>query len=78
MVATFKTEGGSVTGKLVAPEGTQEFSGAAQGNRLNWEMKVTQPMPITLKYDLTIEGDGLSGKCKLGMFGSAKVVGTRV
>jgi aerobic carbon-monoxide dehydrogenase large subunit len=77
MVATFRTEGGVLTGKLDAPEGTQEFSGTVEGNRLKWEMKVTQPMPITLKYDLTIEGDAISGKCKLGMFGSAKVSGQR-
>lgn len=77
MVATFQTEGGVLTGKLDAPEGTQEFAGTAAGNRLKWEMKVAQPMPITLKYDLTIEGDTLSGKCKLGMFGTAKVTGER-
>lgn len=77
MVATFKVDGSVLTGKLVAPEGTQEFSGTADGNKLKWEMKISEPMPMTLKYDLTIEGDELSGKCKLGMFGSAKVVGTR-
>lgn len=77
MVATFKTEGGVLTGKLVAPEGTQEFTGTAEGNRLKWEMKISEPMPMTLKYDLTVEGNELCGKCKLGMFGSAKVVGTR-
>lgn len=77
MVATFVIDGGVLTGKLEAPEGTQEFSGSAEGNRLKWEMKISEPMPMTLKYDLTVEGDELSGKCKLGMFGSAKVVGTR-
>jgi carbon-monoxide dehydrogenase large subunit len=78
MVATFRTEGGSLTGKLAAPEGTQEFTGTVNGNRLKWELKVTEPMAITLKYDLTIDGDAISGKCKLGMFGSAKVTGRRL
>jgi len=77
MVATFKTDGGTLTGKLDAPEGAQEFAGTVDGNRLKWEMKVTTPMPITLKYDLTVEGDALSGSAKLGMFGKAKVSGTR-
>jgi hypothetical protein len=77
MVATFAIDGSVLTGKLEAPEGTQEFTGTAEGNRLKWEMKISEPMPMTLKYDLTIEGDELTGKCKLGMFGSAKVVGTR-
>ncbi|MFC3214948.1 hypothetical protein [Novosphingobium panipatense] len=40
-------------------------------------MKVEKPMKITLKYDLLFEGDAVSGKCKMGMFGSAKVTGTR-
>jgi carbon-monoxide dehydrogenase large subunit len=78
MVATFRTEGSVLTGKLDAPEGAQEFAGTIEGNRLKWEMKVTQPMPITLKYDLTVEGDTLAGTAKLGMFGKAKVSGERV
>jgi carbon-monoxide dehydrogenase large subunit len=78
MVATFRTEGGTLTGKLDAPEGAQDFAGTVEGNRLKWEMKVTQPMPITLKYDLVVEGDTLSGSAKLGMFGKARVTGTRV
>jgi carbon-monoxide dehydrogenase large subunit len=78
MVATVRTEGGVLTGKLDAPEGAQEFAGTVEGNRLKWEMKVTQPMPITLKYDLTVDGDALSGTAKLGMFGKAKVTGERI
>jgi carbon-monoxide dehydrogenase large subunit len=78
MVATFRTKGDALTGKLDAPEGAQEFAGTVEGNRLKWEMKVTQPMSITLKYDLTVEGDTITGTAKLGMFGKAKVTGTRV
>jgi carbon-monoxide dehydrogenase large subunit len=78
MVATFRTDGGVLSGKLDAPEGAQEFAGTVEGNRLKWEMKVTQPMPITLKYDLTVDGDTIAGTAKLGMFGKAKVSGARV
>ncbi|MFT4025949.1 MAG: xanthine dehydrogenase family protein molybdopterin-binding subunit [Novosphingobium sp.] len=78
MTATFHTDGGKLTGSLAAPEGTQEFTGTAEGNRLKWEMKITQPISMTLKYDITIEGDQLSGKCKLGIMGSAKVSGERL
>lgn len=35
-------------------------------------------MKITLKYDIKVSGDTLAGKCKMGMFGSAKVTGERV
>ncbi len=77
MTAHFETDGDSLTGYLDAPEGRQEFSGTVEGNRLKWQMKVEQPMKITLKYELVVDGDELSGKCKLGMMGAAKVKGTR-
>ena len=35
-------------------------------------------MKITLKYDITVEGDRLTGKVKMGIFGSAKLTGERV
>lgn len=41
-------------------------------------MKVTQPITLTLKYDLTVTGDLVGGKAKIGMFGSAKVAGTHL
>lgn len=78
MVATFHVDGSVLTGKLDAPEGAQEFTGTADANRLKWEMKITQPISMTLKYDITIDGNALAGKCKLGIMGSAKVAGTRV
>lgn len=77
MVAHFETNGDRLTGYLDAPEGRQDFTGEVEGNRLKWQMKVEQPMKITLKYDLAVDGDAISGKCKLGMMGSAKVTGMR-
>jgi carbon-monoxide dehydrogenase large subunit len=78
MVAHFETDGSTLSGYLAAPEGRQDFSGTVDGQTLKWEMKVEQPMKITLKYNLTVDGDAIAGKCKLGMRGSAKVSGTRV
>lgn len=40
-------------------------------------MKVTRPMSITLKYALVFAGDSVTGKCKMGLFGTAKVRGER-
>jgi carbon-monoxide dehydrogenase large subunit len=77
MIGRFTTDGGILKGVLESPEGSQSFEGTVIGNRLKWDMKVTKPMPITLKYDLTVEGDTLSGTTKLGMFGTAKVTGQR-
>ena len=32
---------------------------------------------MPLKYDVVIEGDSLRGKVKMGMFGTAKLTGSR-
>jgi carbon-monoxide dehydrogenase large subunit len=77
MTGHFQTDGGKLTGRLDSDQGSQDFEGAVEGARLKWEMKVTQPMPITLKYDVLIEGDQLTGKVKMGAFGNAKLTGTR-
>lgn len=79
MVAHFDVDGTALSGYLSAPEGRQDFAGGTvEGNRLRFDLKVEKPMKITLKYDLEIGGDSITGKCKMGMFGSAKVTGERV
>jgi aerobic carbon-monoxide dehydrogenase large subunit len=78
MVGRFTTEGDVLKGMLESPEGSMDFTGTVTGNQLKWEMKVKKPMPITLKYDLVVDGNALSGKAKLGMFGTAKVTGVRM
>jgi carbon-monoxide dehydrogenase large subunit len=77
IVGRFTTEGGVLKGVLESDQGSQSFEGTVDGNRLKWDMKVTKPMPITLKYELTVEGDTLSGKARLGIFGTARVTGQR-
>jgi aerobic carbon-monoxide dehydrogenase large subunit len=73
----FATDGQSLTGYLSSPEGQQAFTGTVEGNRLKFDLKVVKPMKITLKYDIAVEGDRLTGKVKMGIFGSAKLTGER-
>ena len=77
MVGIFETEGDVLKGMLDSDQGSQDFEGVVEGNRIKWDMKVTKPMSITLKYDLLVEGDTLSGKVKMGMFGTSKLTGER-
>jgi carbon-monoxide dehydrogenase large subunit len=77
IVGHFSTDNGVLKGLLESDQGSQSFGGTVAGSRLRWEMKVTKPIPITLKYDLTVEGDKLSGKVKMGLFGSANLTGER-
>ena len=39
---------------------------------------MTKPVAITLRYALVVAGGGVSGKCKMGLFGTAKVRRARV
>ncbi len=67
-----------LTGTLQSEMGSQDFTGTIEGNALRWDLKVSKPMPLTLKYDVRIEGDRLTGKVKMGLFGTAKLTGERV
>lgn len=77
MIGHFETDGDALSGYLSAPEGQMDFTGVVEGNTLKFDLKVVKPMKITLKYTLTITGDQIAGKCKMGILGSAKVKGER-
>jgi carbon-monoxide dehydrogenase large subunit len=77
MTGHFETNGQSLSGTLSSPEGQQAFTGAVEGNRLKFDLKVQKPMKITLKFDIEVNGDRLTGKVKMGIFGSAKLTGER-
>ena len=77
MVGHFRTEGTALSGELESAEGSQGFTGTVEGSRLKFDLAVEKPMKITLKYDLMVEGDSISGKVKMGMFGSSKISGER-
>jgi carbon-monoxide dehydrogenase large subunit len=77
MKGHFETVGQSLSGYLSSPEGRQAFTGTVEGNRLKFDLKVEKPMKITLKYDIAVAGDTLTGKVKMGIFGSAKLTGER-
>jgi len=72
-----QSAGNAVTGYLSSSEGEKPFTGTMDGNRIKFDLKVTKPMSITLKYDLAIDGDTIAGTCKMGIFGKAKVRGQR-
>jgi aerobic carbon-monoxide dehydrogenase large subunit len=77
MTGHFETDGPLLSGYLSSPEGQQSFTGAVEGNHLQFDLKVVKPMKITLKYDLVANGDKLTGRVKMGIFGSAKLTGHR-
>jgi hypothetical protein len=75
-----KEEGSTVTGTMsaaAAPGPIEITDGTADGSNLTWKAALTQPMPISLEFTATVDGDKISGNVKLGAFGDATFEGTR-
>lgn len=52
-------------------------SGSIDGNTLNWQMKMTSPMPMDLDCQAIIDGGQLTGTVKAGAFGTMTLTGKR-
>jgi hypothetical protein len=73
-----RASGGKLEGTQSAEgQTTQIFDGTVDGNNLGWKVSITQPMPLTLDFSGTIDGDAMSGTVQLGMFGSSPFRATR-
>ena len=75
--ATIVRHGDTFAGTMSGEMGVQDINGKISGNALSWTMNITKPVAIKLGFDARIEGDRMSGKVKLGMFGSAALTGKR-
>jgi len=78
MTARFEEAGDTLTGSIDSPIGSEPVNGTVSGSALHWTMKVIKPMPLDLTFDVTVDGDALSGTVKLGMFGNGALSGTRI
>ncbi len=72
------TNGNSLTGTQTAQQGSGPLeNGKVDGNNLSWSAKITNPLPLTLDFTGTVEGDKLSGSVKAGSFGPFPFTGSR-
>lgn len=72
------SSGGRLTGTMSGEAGTTAIEdGTVAGNTVSFKVDITNPMPLTLEFSATIDGDKLGGRVKLGMFGDAPLSGTR-
>ena len=75
---TLQTDGGSLSGTMSGAQGTVDIKdGSVDGNTGAWQVSITSPMPMTLEFSATANGDEITGNVKLGAFGSADFTGTR-
>jgi len=70
-VLNFKAEGSTLTGTAEAQGNSQAIqNGKVDGNAVSWSISITTPMPMTLEFSGTQDGDKISGNVKAGAFGS--------
>jgi hypothetical protein len=55
---------------------TNIFDGSANGEQLNWKVQLQQ-MKIVVAFKTTVLGNSMTGKAKVGAFGSFNVSGKR-
>jgi hypothetical protein len=73
-----KSSGSALTGKASGAQGSQDIAnGKVDGNSVSWDISITTPMPMTLGFAGTVEGDKMSGNVKAGAFGSFPFSGER-
>lgn len=75
---SLKTEGAALKGSQAAEGNSAEiFDGSVNGDAVSWKVSITNPMPMTLEFEGTVQGNSLSGTVVLGAFGSSSFSGTR-
>jgi hypothetical protein len=77
-VLSLKADGATLHGRQFGDGNSIEiFDGAADGASLSWKLSITDPMPMTLKFAGTVEGNQLNGTVVLGDFGESTFSATR-
>ena len=75
---SLKTEGTTVKGSQMADgNSTEIFDGTVNGGEISWKVSITDPMPMTLEFTGTVDGDEIAGTVKLGEFGNSSFSGNR-
>ena len=72
------TDGNKLTGIQSAEAQSGPIAeGTVNGNAVAWKVSITDPMPMTIAFAGSIEGDAMSGTMDTGAFGSWPFTGTR-
>ena len=79
VVFDISTQDGVIHGTAKQGEEIVEFiDPVIENERLVWLQVVTKPLSLRLKFEVTVEGDHMSGTAKTGMLPTSKVSGERV
>ncbi len=76
---SLSTAGGALTGTQAADGHSAEIAdGKVDGNKVSWRVAITNPMPLTLTFQGTVDGDKIAGHADTGAFRALPFSGTRV
>ncbi len=76
---TLQIAGGGLTGTLTGDEGsaTDIYDGKADGSTASWKADIKNPMPLTLAFTASVDGDKIAGTVSAGAIGSWPFSGSR-
>ena len=75
---TLEGDGAALSGTMTGAGGQSTVeNGREDGDAVSWTADITSPMALTLEFSGKVEGDAMTGKVKLGMFGESGFQGTR-
>jgi hypothetical protein len=79
MTIVLTTDGATITGTAESAEGVADLvEPSYQGNDVKWKLPITLPMPLTLEFEATVDGDSISGVAKVGAMATIPFDGSRV
>jgi hypothetical protein len=60
---TLAADGTTLTGRMIAEEGnaTDIYEGKVADNGGSWKADIKNPMPLTLEFSATVDGDKMTG-----------------
>lgn len=71
-------ENGAVRGMATSRDETVPFGDpVVEGDRIRWSQRITKPMKMNVKFDLTRTGDALAGTSKPGILPAIAINGRR-
>ena len=77
-IVNLKPAGRVLTGRQSAEGNSVEiFDGIIDGSEVAWKVSITAPMPLTLAFEGTVEGDVISGEMDAGPIGCFPFRGKR-
>ena len=75
---TVTSAGSTLTGTLSGEQGSGEIAdGKVDGNKLSWKVAIQNPMPLTLEFTGTVDGNAMKGEMGVGFMGSFPFTGTK-